>query len=98
MIEQGKKQSAEGLAYGHLAMMSRVDHQETLKKASFPVLFLLGTEDDLVPLEKAWQTALLPNISLMEVMEGVAHMGMFEATIQSASVMQSFYAMARLFS
>ena len=98
MIEQGKKQSAEGLAYGHLAMMSRADHQETLKKVSFPVLFLLGTADDLVPLEKAWQTALLPNISSIEVMEGVAHMGMFEATSQSATVIQSFYGMARLFS
>ena len=94
MIARGKKQPVEGIAAALLAMKSRGDHQETLQKADCPVLFLLGAEDALVPLQQAWQAAMLPNVASVEIMAGVAHMGMFEATAQSAAVLQAFYDLA----
>jgi pimeloyl-ACP methyl ester carboxylesterase len=91
LIAKGKKQDPEGIAAGLLAMRSREDRQETLKKIACPVLFLLGAEDALVPIDQAWKAAMLPAVALVEILPGVAHMGMFEATIPSAEAIKLFY-------
>lgn len=96
LITTGRRQPEEGIASALLAMKSRADHQETLKAAGCPVLLLLGTEDGLVPIDQAWQAALLPDLACIELLPGVAHMGMYEAPAQSAAVLRKFYATACL--
>ena len=91
LITQGKKQPAEGIIAALQAMMSRPDHQETLKQTACPVLFLLGAADGLVPLESAWKAVMEPNIAQVEVLEGVGHMGMFEAGERVHEALKTFY-------
>ncbi len=91
MIKTGKKQSPEGIVAALLAMSTRHDHQQTLKDIACPVLLLLGAEDGLIPVDQGWQAALLPTVASIEIMPGVAHMGMFEAPDKSAAVLQGFY-------
>lgn len=93
-IEMGKRQSAEGIGAALEAMISRRDHCDTLRAATCPVLFLLGAEDQLVPLDSAWQTALLPPLAQVEVMQGVAHMGMYESPAACGEKLAEFYSLA----
>jgi pimeloyl-ACP methyl ester carboxylesterase len=95
MVETGQRQSAEGISAALLAMMSRLDHQETLRTTSYPVLFLLGDEDGLVPLTEAWKAALLPDFTSITILPNVAHMGMFEAPEASAAALMAFYALSK---
>lgn len=91
MIARGREQSAEGIIAALQAMKERKDHQDTLKNIKSPVLFLLGAEDSLVPVDQAWKAAMLPDIAMVEVLDGVAHMGMFEARDSSVGVLRRFY-------
>ena len=91
LIATGKTQSAAGIAAALTAMMNRADQQSTLAEASCPVLFLLGEEDNLVPVAQAWQMAVLPASASVEIMPGVAHMGMFEAPEKSAEALRLFW-------
>lgn len=96
LISTGKKQSAEGIIAALEAMKSRRDHQQTLKKLGCPALFLLGSDDALIPLEQGWQAALLPGSVSVEILDGVGHMGMYEDAEKSAAVLKSFYETAVL--
>lgn len=94
VIEQGKKQSPAGITAALQAMMNRRDHQDTLRAALCPVLFLLGETDGLVPLDTAWKSAMLPTAAQVEVLPGVAHMGMYEAPETCAERVATFYSFA----
>lgn len=93
VTEEGKKQAKAGIIAALKAMMNRRDHQATLQQAGCPSLFLLGTEDTLVPLESAWKVTLLPKVAEVCVLPGVGHMGMLEEAAASAEALRSFYAM-----
>lgn len=73
----------KAVARGHIPRFAGHDgaprSQLTLEAAACPVLFILGTEDGLLPLEQAWKAAVKPATASVEVLSGVAHMGMFEA-------------------
>lgn len=94
VTEQGKKQSAAGIIAGLQAMVSRRDHQDTLRAARCPVLFVLGETDGLVPLDAGWKSALLPDSAQVVVLPGVAHMGMYEAPETCAERVATFYSFA----
>jgi pimeloyl-ACP methyl ester carboxylesterase len=90
LIFNGKKQSTEAIIAALQAMLGRRDHQPTLQKIETPVLFLLGKEDTLVPLEQALTASLLPGLASVHVLPEVAHMGMWEAPEQSAQILRDF--------
>jgi pimeloyl-ACP methyl ester carboxylesterase len=60
------------------AMVKRKDHSETVEKADIPVLFLLGTQDNLVNLKSATEIAVAPERSMIKIYEHTGHMSMFE--------------------
>lgn len=90
LIENGKKQGAEAIITALQAMLSRRDHQQTLKESRTPVLFLLGELDMLVPVEQALTASLLPAVAEVHVLPQVAHMGMWEAPEKSAQILRDF--------
>jgi pimeloyl-ACP methyl ester carboxylesterase len=91
LIDNGKRQSAEGIIAALEGMMARKNHEETLRQLACPVLFLLGAEDAIVPPEQGLQAAVLPNIADVQVLEGLGHMGMFEAKEKCAEIVRSFW-------
>jgi pimeloyl-ACP methyl ester carboxylesterase len=91
LIANGKRQSPEGISHALQSMMERRDQQLTLETAGCPVLFILGTEDGLLPLEQAWKAAVKPATASVEVLSGVAHMGMFEAPEECGAAVERFY-------
>ncbi|MDO8366170.1 MAG: alpha/beta hydrolase [Saprospiraceae bacterium] len=91
LIANGKKQSAEGIAAALQAMLSRRDHQETLSKTKCPVLFLLGEQDSVVPPEKGFKAALLPEVADLHLLSQAAHMAMYECPEETAGISNSFW-------
>ena len=91
LIDKGKRQSAKGIAAALEGMIARKNHEQTLRSAPCPVLFLLGTEDTIIPLEQGMQAAVLPDIADVHVLSGVGHMGMLESTEKSAEIVRRFW-------
>ncbi len=71
--------TAEGIVRASLAMMQRPDRTEVLRQATYPILFLIGQEDKVLPPYRVLPQTLLPERSLVKLLPGVGHMGMFEA-------------------
>jgi pimeloyl-ACP methyl ester carboxylesterase len=59
-------------------MIARPDRTEVLKKTKLPVLFIMGREDQAVPMEDSLKQCHLPEISYVEILENSGHMGMVE--------------------
>ncbi|MFY7878921.1 MAG: alpha/beta fold hydrolase [Lacibacter sp.] len=86
MIEQLLQQSSilrdEVVIAYYRAMIHRPDRTDVLRHSKFPVLIFIGSSDKAVHPDDALQQATLPAICQVELLEGVAHMGMWEAVNQ----------------
>jgi pimeloyl-ACP methyl ester carboxylesterase len=91
LTEQGKRQSAVAITNALQAMLNRRDHQETLTRLSCPALFLLGKKDTLIPYKDGLIAGLLPNISEIQVLDEIGHMGMWEAAEECGGILDSFW-------
>lgn len=91
LITQGKRHSAEGIAAALEGMIARKNHLGTLRGATCPVLFLLGALDTIVLPEQGLQAAVAPDIADVHVLQGVGHMGMFEAPEKCVEIVRGFW-------
>jgi pimeloyl-ACP methyl ester carboxylesterase len=64
------------------AMMLRPDRTSVLKSNPKPILFVIGTEDVAATLADLLPQIKLPSHPHVHILEGVGHMGMWEATDQ----------------
>ncbi|MBK6623020.1 MAG: alpha/beta hydrolase [Saprospirales bacterium] len=80
----------EGVVNALDAMRQRPDRSEVLRNAKYPVLFLIGAEDGAIPAEASKQQTTLPSVSSIHYLEGVAHMGMLEATEKTQGIFSEF--------
>jgi len=92
MIHRASSFSSEGIVGGLEMMRSRPDQSEVLKKIECPVLFIVGLEDEVVPLDKCLEQTALPNLADIHILKGVGHMGMYEATKATQKIIQNFIA------
>ena len=90
LIRRGQQQSVAGIAAALEAMILRADTQNALREAACPVLFLLGELDSIIPPDWALSAAILPQITDVNVLPGVGHMGMFEAPDETAGILLRF--------
>lgn len=91
LTENAKQAPAEGIVYGLEGMMERKNHEQTLREAAFPVLFLLGELDALVPPEQGLKAAVLPAVADVHLLPGVGHMAMFESIEKSGEIVRRFW-------
>jgi len=77
-VKEGLKVPAESLAAFYNAMINRKNHTETLSKAVFPVLWVAGKDDGVIPLDKVIQQTMLASVNFVKVYEDCGHMGMIE--------------------
>ena len=90
MIHRASSFPQAGIIGGLEMMMNRPDNSEVLKKINCPVLFIIGKDDEVVPFDKSMEQTALPNIAHIHVLEGVGHMGMFEATKKTRDIIKQF--------
>ena len=78
LIEKGADFAPAALQQYYKAMMLREDKTCVLKNSKVPVLFIMGKEDKVAPIDDVLQQAHLPLISYIYILERSAHMGMWE--------------------
>lgn len=66
------------LIAGMNAMRDRSDQTEVLKDAKFPVLMILGMEDNFAPFESGMELSTLPGQCYPFILAEAGHMGMVE--------------------
>ena len=84
------KMNEESLANFYDAMIRRDDSSSRLINSDFPVQWVLGAEDALMPVTKNMANCYLSNLNFVEVMDGVGHMSMIESPQKLAACLSSF--------
>jgi pimeloyl-ACP methyl ester carboxylesterase len=87
-VQQYSKLPSEALAVGMEAMRDRPDRTHVLRKLSFPVLFIMGMDDQVVPFDKAMDQAAYPARAYPFVLAEAGHLGMVERPDASARILR----------
>jgi len=90
LVQRAAAYPPEGVAAALEAMRNRGDLSEILQNAIFPVLFLIGTEDQAIPAELSMRQTTLPPVASIHYLPGVGHMGMLEAREATQSILRIF--------
>lgn len=90
LISQFRRLPADALSAGMEAMATRPDRTHVLREATFPVLLLLGREDQILPHDRTAQLATLsPRISVV-TLEGAGHLSMIEQPDEAINALLGF--------
>jgi pimeloyl-ACP methyl ester carboxylesterase len=90
LIARAGNFTAPALVQYYEAMTERPDRTETLKKTPNPVLFIIGEEDKSVYLQDSLKQCYLPGKAQINILPGVAHMGMWERKDQTNDTVMKF--------
>ncbi len=69
---------AQGVTAALAGMRDREDSSELLKKAGFPVFFVIGKQDSRIPIEKVLPQLRLPSHAEAIILDKTGHMGFVE--------------------
>lgn len=97
ILSIAKNISIEGLTAALAGMRDRQDRQHILDKADFPVLFISGKDDLLIPFDKMPQQFIRPGHSEVLMLSGVGHVGFYEARRKTLFAIRKFMEEIRLF-
>ena len=78
-VESGLKMEDDGMINFYNAMMLRPDLTNVLDKASFPVQWILGINDNLISYKKILRECYRSGINFVSFYNDCGHMSMFEA-------------------
>lgn len=82
--------SADALIQYYEAMIKRPDRVSVLKSFRRPVLFLIGQEDNAVPLRASLEQCHLPAVSHINILKNSGHIGMWEEKEKSTTLLLDF--------
>ncbi|MFK7899409.1 MAG: alpha/beta fold hydrolase [Cyclobacteriaceae bacterium] len=82
--------SLESMVKTIQAMKNRLDRTHVLKQASFPVLFIIGKQDQALPMDSLLSQCYLPKESHISFLEDTGHMGMIEQKEKTTQVLVNF--------
>ncbi|QHS60668.1 alpha/beta fold hydrolase [Chitinophaga agri] len=72
------------------AMIRRPDRTAVLSSVSVPVLFVIGKDDNAIPMQQVIPQISLPHISSIHIFEDTGHMGMWEIPETSLQLLEQF--------
>lgn len=96
VIKNGRRQATEGIIAALQGMIDRANHLETLRNSACPVQFILGEQDAIIPPGQALAAAALPELADIRLLPEVGHMGMFEASAETAQAIREFWMLCTL--
>jgi pimeloyl-ACP methyl ester carboxylesterase len=82
--------SPDALIQYYEAMISRPDRTSVLESFKKPVLFIIGKDDNAIPLQASLAQCHIPAISFVHILEHSGHMGMWEEPELSNSYLARF--------
>jgi pimeloyl-ACP methyl ester carboxylesterase len=90
LTQIARKFDPEGVIRAIEAMINRTDLKAVLKKISCPVLFVVGEKDGLLPTDQLLAQTHLAKRADIHFLKNIGHMGMFEATNETARIFLNF--------
>ncbi len=90
LSEVVKSTSKDTVLQTTLAMRDRQSKITVLEKIDLPVLFIVGKDDNAVPLAKSLEQCYLPKDSVVHFYSNTAHMGMFEKERETNQALANF--------
>ncbi len=90
LIHRAARFPEQGITGALTAMANRQDRSQCLQEINCPVLFIIGQEDDIVPIELSLKQLPLPAISSVHILKDVGHMGMFESKRTTQLIVRRF--------
>ncbi len=85
-----QKTPKEGIIAALEGMKIRPDRRHVLAQAKVPVLFIIGKNDNKIPMEVIVPQTLLPEHSEMLLLDHVGHMGFIEASGKTFDAVKGF--------
>lgn len=80
----------DGLIAALAGMRNRKDRQHILESSDYPVLFIIGKDDLLIPLDRMPPQIIMPEHSEALILGGVGHMGFYEAKEKTLFAVEKF--------
>ena len=90
LIKMAEKSSEYGIIAALEGMKARPDRSELLAKTDIPIQYIIGKMDNFIPITILEKMKLPANADIV-VLEKSGHMGMFEESELSLSVISSFF-------
>ncbi len=90
LVERFQDLPADALIVGMKAIADRPDQTDILRNASYPILLVLGHEDQLIPYDKTAQLASLSIQISVSTIEKAGHLSMVEQPDASILAIRSF--------
>lgn len=90
LISLTKDFYAESLIQYYEAMIQRPNRTSTLQSFSKPVLFIIGKNDNAVPLPVSMTQCYLTSISHIHILKNSGHMGMWEEREKANDILHRF--------
>lgn len=87
-LQRYAKLPAEALAVGMEAMRDRTDRTHVLAALPFPIIFIIGMDDQVVPFETVMEQARYPKKIYPFVLADAGHLGMIERPEASARILR----------
>jgi pimeloyl-ACP methyl ester carboxylesterase len=90
LLQEAYGISAEVLIDTLAAMRDRKDRIGLVEELNVPILYLIGKQDNAVNLASSLEQCFRPKEAVVHLLEGVGHMGMFEAPTETALAVENF--------
>ncbi len=78
-IDRAMDMEGDSMISFYNAMIKRADHTNSLMELSFPVQWIVGEEDALIPLNVAMEQCFLAEVNFVSLYKDCGHMSMLEA-------------------
>lgn len=90
LIERYASFNSDSLIQYYEAMIRRPDRSHILRQFPRPVLFIIGEQDNTIPLTISLQQSHLPDVSYIYILEQAGHMGMLEDAARADQILEEF--------
>jgi pimeloyl-ACP methyl ester carboxylesterase len=90
LVDRSINFSADALIYYQQAMIQRPDRSGALRQFKGPVLFVIGQQDAVIPLDASLRQTHIPELSVIHLLEDSGHMGMIENCAASNHILDNF--------
>lgn len=90
VLSIAKNIPGNGLIAALAGMRNRKDRQDILERADYPVMFIIGKDDLLIPFDRILPQIVMPVHSEVLMLSGVGHMGFYEAREKTLFAVERF--------
>ncbi|MBA3900501.1 MAG: alpha/beta hydrolase [Bacteroidetes bacterium] len=90
LIKAARKTPKQGIIAALEGMKERREREIILRFSTYPVSFIIGRHDPVVPFEKIMEQVELPSNAMYHVLEETAHMGFIEAKEECYEMISDF--------